>query len=153
MRLSDAIREGCKHHAQAVGEFVTSDWAGTCAMGAAAVGMMGEGVKSRDVTMFLIAVRSLPEHFPILDQVLAEEDMSQSCWKQCMTEQMAGEWHIRLSRAIQWLNDMGSWSREAIAEWVATIEDKYLRTEVECEELTEEKVESCEEEELSLQLS
>lgn len=103
MKLSEAIRAGAKLGPQ-VQDQLFGDDGGSCALGAA---IMGAGLaRSRLV---------LEEYWSILDEV----ETNPSSKKQGFVRDI-----------ITILNDCCYWSREAIAEWVETIENKKEKKEV-----------------------
>lgn len=98
MKLSEAIREGAKLRPQTSWEFLCKD--GSCAMGAAYEATFEYQLPFRITKMLDI--------YPILGQKVINPVTYAK---------------TDLYTAIVWLNFL-PWSREAIAEWVATIEDQ-----------------------------
>ena len=101
MRLSDAIRRGCgMYPVQAFGIMFSLHEDGACAWGAA-VGVMGVvETWPAPLASFSLSDAKCPEHCHA-----AERDS-----------------HIPLKNIIFHLNDDHHWTREAIADWVESIE-------------------------------
>lgn len=130
MRLSEAIRIGSKLRPQAYGTL--SDGIGTCALGAAY-----EAVGALDATGALVRDSHLK------------------------TEQITGRYILhespcRCPLAFRWmvfdlvphLNDVHKWTREAIAEWVETVENAEEQKMEKASEVSSEKNDSGSSEEL-----
>jgi len=132
MKLSDAIRKGCKEHPQALGVSAEYTWGteelkSTCAIAAGVVGLTDlkvyhSGLMDQAEALFPILLKQVPEGFG-----------------------RYGGCNVPIRTAIVSLNDTHRWSREAIAEWVATIEEFYEQTqslniELVCEESVKEVV-------------
>lgn len=107
MKLSEAIRVGSKMHPQAFGNLRDSD--GTCAVGAAL-----EATNTFGVPIY--------ETFPILTT------LGLSCPFCPSPKSIMGNDCVKFGQIIAHINDVHRLSREAIAEWVETIEKK-LETE------------------------
>lgn len=112
MKLSEAIRAGAKIRPQGFGELYGSRGT-TCALGAA---MDGSGMYGR-INVY--------KHFP----VCTTEAFAMPC--DCASPGVVPHEAVRvkiLAEGVAHLNDKHRWSREAIAEWVETVEKK-LETE------------------------
>lgn len=111
MKLSEAIREGCKLRKKNVGTFFGEDEGpdgGSCALGAAmeAVGYtFGDFIRRMDFAKV---------GFIDIDRI---REVCPEC------KEDASMYHV----ISEHLNDLHSWSREAIAEWVEVIENKLER--------------------------
>jgi hypothetical protein len=105
MRLSEAIRLGAMLKPQGYGLLVGAD--GSCALGAAA-DACGQLDEVRRTYGFSKAYEFLNEAFPVLSA----------------TEDCPGKPHLRgrVTSIIVYLNDHQRWTREAIADWIETIE-------------------------------
>ena len=107
MKLSEAIRIGAKLGPKLVGGIWSEYAEGTCALGAAAerCGLRtkygGSILKHGDALNHLCMI------FPILEEHVKHPKLGLPC---------------RVAGIIVYLNDLEGWSREAIAEWVETIE-------------------------------
>lgn len=111
MRLSEAIRAGCALGQQAFWPFDSDAGYGLCALAGAAVaaglhGCQWSSRKFKDAFPVLTVDVSLPTSAVVMDGHL-DAPVSTS-----------------LFDTIWWINDSCHWSREAIAEWVETIENK-----------------------------
>ena len=105
MKLSEAIRLGAMLKPQGSGRFYQNGR--TCALGAA-LDAIGRLDTSREWSEYDLAEKS----FPALCAVATPPD-----WD--------GYSDPPLWRAIEWLNDCEHWTREQIADWVATIEAQH----------------------------
>lgn len=107
MKLSEAIRAGAKMRPQSFGRmfgFTEGDAYGSCALGGAFESLCGvPHFDEHKMTGFLT------QRFPILD---ARAEIPTHPGVPCS---------LRLG--IMMLNDNSKWSREAIAEWVETVEN------------------------------
>ena len=101
MRLSDAIRLGSMLRPQAFGEFFNGG--GSCALGAAS-----EAAGLRLTTSGPYA--DLADVFPILNS--QSDCVCHVCQSHC----------IELGFVVTHLNDDHRWTRQQIADWVATVE-------------------------------
>lgn len=113
MKLSEAIRIGSKQTKKTVGQYIARDSDGddvACAVGAACYAV---GFKSNDTRCI---ISFFEDTFPILKGFA----WGSCCWICGVSEERL----FNLSTMIFHLNDMHDWSREAIAEWVETIEKK-----------------------------
>lgn len=113
MRLSEAIREGSKKTYQCFHSFfaftsLDAGRTGACAIGAAVYDKLKN--MRLDETPAEIAERFFP--------ILLVGDI------QCPACDLSPDPRQTLRYVVQHLNDYHSWSREAIAEWVETIENK-----------------------------
>ena len=108
MRLSDAIRRGAKMRPQNIGSFFSEKGSGsTCALGAAAEGCGVLGACLNSSSLY-----PLNNRWPMMYDSHHESPCG------CIPT----GW--MLHNQIAHLNDIHKWSREAIAEWVETIENK-----------------------------
>lgn len=101
MKLSDAIRLGAMLGPQIRGQY--ADHAGTCALGAAAVAV-GAGVGARSIS------DCISETWPWVHTTFAISPDCAICHP------------TRVDSIILHLNDDAKWTREEIADWVATVE-------------------------------
>lgn len=122
MRLSEAIRAGAKLGPQAFGRMSSED-TGTCALGAAFVhiGAIRSGAYVRSVaTEILFSV------FPVTARRIPFAACPRELQKELWDFALMGKGVTApVGQLITVLNDRLRWSREAIAEWVETIERKY----------------------------
>jgi hypothetical protein len=107
MTLSDAIRAGSKRSEQSHGILHSTNWRYACAVGAAFLGME---IHRRWPTWRC----SCPEG--IIMKFWPWTAEMEAC-PQCGKKFFRG-----IPTVIMHLNDFHRWSREAIAEWIATIE-------------------------------
>lgn len=114
MRLSEAIREGSRRTTKCVG---ISDYGPdgdhpirTCAIGAA---LLSIGKLNTYTTTFQAL-----GFFPLLRKKMKDGE-APDAYKGSPNGDVA-----TLANVIIWLNDAEGWTREAIAEWVETIENK-----------------------------
>lgn len=126
MKLSDAIRAGCairpKNFRRLWG-FVggESEAYGSCALGAAFEGLTGEIHHDEH-----FALRFLKRTYPILETFA-------QCPHQACKDPVNGQFDIlhrgqtSISALIMHLNDRCGWTREAISEWVGTLEAREAR--------------------------
>lgn len=104
MKLSEAIREGAKRHPQIFGDLYNR-------VDGAVVGSCALG-----------AAMLMQRSFPLLQS-------SRVTCPACMDPRI----HTRLDNIITHLNDNHRWTREAIADWVATLEPAVIFEEIELE--------------------
>lgn len=104
MHLSEAIRDGCRFGKQCFGAF--TDGEGYCAIGAA--------MRAYNVPVY-IGTLNIPEFFLGLVPALTP------C-PACGLPKKKVSRGISIPKLVYHLNDDHRWSREAIAEWVETVE-------------------------------
>lgn len=124
MKLSEAIREGARLAPQAFGMMFVKG--GTCAIGAAAEHLWMVGKLSMSNPTFA-SFDHLEPFFPLMTR----RGVKLPCHCKYVNTHdvmMSEEYAETVSLFIAHLNDIHRWSREAIAEWVETIE-KNLETE------------------------
>ena len=120
MKLSEAIREGSKLSKQAFGNLLRADGSGDrCALGAAyhAAGInmiLTNGARFLTGEVYIPQDASSP--FQIFPIFFKSVDLPCDCHSNNSGYNVFG--------AVPHLNDYHRWSREAIAEWVETVEDK-----------------------------
>jgi hypothetical protein len=108
VNLSEAIRLGAMLKPQA--RSMHSQW-GTCALGAAAdaIGVLPE-LKPENSGAYGRAHLALIRRWPLLGTPIENPISGTS---------------ESVRDAVMWLNDHGKWTREQIADWVATIEAQH----------------------------
>ena len=118
-KLSIAIREGSKRHPQTRGILIEQDGpgiiSGTCALGAAAVTLLGETVIWADSQRQIL--EALREAFPVLGKYVEIPGELRNAH-----DRLYSKPECSVETLINRANDRHGWSRERIAEWVATIE-------------------------------
>jgi hypothetical protein len=124
MKLSDAIRKGSEKTYKIIAVSMNFDSnkkvTGTCALGAALVGLKGSTNKSD------LMSNSITEEFGLKDFIVPREYIPE---KVILKNDLV---HVITS-----LNDYYRWSRKAIAEWIAHLEDEGVITYDEDEEENE----------------
>jgi len=119
MKLSEAIRLGSMLRPQAKGGYFMND--GSCAIGAAADAIGCQEIDRRGSAWRLIGL--LGRHWPWLLRI----DL-RSCVA-CTASQLSR--HDQIAH----LNDAHGWTRERIADWVATIEPQEASEPVKAEDV------------------
>ena len=114
MKLWKAIVKGSKYRPQCGGDFFGLE-GGSCALGAAVEGIVGPNFGGKEAF-----ARSI---------YMATKETYRVCPKCKETMKPYGH-------AIAHVNDLHGWSREAIAEWVKTIEDKQTKDKWEARKLS-----------------
>lgn len=107
--LSDAILDGAKLAGQAKGSYVSPDGERTCALGAAIHAITGKACGD--------TISLGPRFGVILSQC-------ESCPVEGCKYDASSDYRYELESVIPHLNDVHEWSRERIAAFVATIEEK-----------------------------
>ncbi len=107
MKLSEAIRLGSMVHPQGIGKLrsvnLSNEVISTCALGAAYV------ASGLDIVTHTDNYDELIQLYPILSKRVIQPLLGTG---------------MELVHLIYWLNDSQRWTREAIADWVQTIEDE-----------------------------
>ncbi len=110
MRLSEAIRLGAMLRPQGFGDLWTSAGLRSCALGAA-LDAAGLHEHEHAKSQALLAIAA----FPILDAAAT----CPSCARPAL---------VNVGAVVVHLNDYHHWTREAIADWVARIEERAATT-------------------------
>lgn len=103
--FSEAIREGAKLRPQIFNVFATKN--GTCALGAGAEAITGERCYATDVCEILEATYGY-----------------MTVWRDCVHCPLSDGTFLYLRDAVIHLNDEHHWTRERIADWLETEEEK-----------------------------